>query len=90
MQCFRPHTLRVYSDPPHLSTPSLFLFGYLTLSRRTSTALPPNLESRSWHLPYHSSEFRLYGLCLLAYGDISIASVRPGVRPHPLWVLPIP
>lgn len=39
MQCFRPHTLRVYSDPPHLSTLSLFLFGHLTLSRRTSTAL---------------------------------------------------
>ena len=90
MQWFRLYTLRVYSDPPRLSTLSLFLFGLLTLIRWTRTALPPKLESRPWH-PYHCSESRLYGLCLLAYANTSIASVRSGgVRTHPLWVLPIP
>ena len=72
MQCFRSYTLRVYSDPPYLSTLSLFLFRHLKLGHQTSTALLRNVSLVS------------LSLCLLVCANISITSVPSGFRPQPI------
>src|SRR5258708_8506546 len=63
----------------------LFLFGRLC-GRRASTALPPKPESCSSYLLYILPN----SVCLPECANISIASVRPCLPPHPLWALPIP